>query len=109
MFNLAQRQLRISLWGTEPVSRSTAKNPSEKRKLTLVKQLEDSDSNFPELLPVTLFLLGGPKNSLPLLCLQFALLQHCCETTKWDNATSMHSLLSKITWYSVAIKCANFG
>lgn len=31
MFNLAQRQLRISLWGTEPANRSTCKEPKREK------------------------------------------------------------------------------
>lgn len=31
MFNLAQRQLRISLWGTEPANRSTCKESKQEK------------------------------------------------------------------------------
>lgn len=31
MFNLAQRQLRISLWGTEPANRSTCKESKREK------------------------------------------------------------------------------
>lgn len=52
MFNLAQRQLRISLRGSESANRSNAKNLSEKRKLSLVQWPQDLGANLIELKPL---------------------------------------------------------
>lgn len=35
MFNLAQRQLRVTLWGTEPANRSTCKESKEEKETLL--------------------------------------------------------------------------
>lgn len=48
MFNLAQRQLRISLWGTEPAKRPTCKE-SKREKEALVGALATGlGGNFPK-------------------------------------------------------------
>lgn len=85
-----------------------AKNLSEKRKLSLVQWLQDLGANFPDLSPLPRVSVRRTTalSCLP-LCLYFALFQHLCETTKWDNTTSSQVLLSEITWCSVAIKCAS--
>lgn len=110
MFNLAQRQLRISLWGTEPAKRPTCKESKREKEALVGAMVTGLGRNSPKraLVPGVSVRRTAALSRLP-LCLYFALFQHLCETTKEDNTTSTQVLLSEITRCSVAITCASLS
>lgn len=63
MFNLAQRQLRLSLWGTELANRSTGIDSNPAEEALFAVNAWDLDPNFTKVL--LLWLSGGLL--LPLL------------------------------------------
>ena len=83
MFNLAQRQLRISLWGTEPAKRPTCKESKREREALAGAMATGLGGKFPTraLVPGVSGRRTAALPRLP-LCLYCALFQHLCETTK---------------------------
>lgn len=110
MFNLAQRQLTVSLWRTESARRSTCKESKQEKEALWCNGYRtwvQTSLNYCLFPVVSVRRTAAP--SYLLLCLYFTLFQHVCETTNWDNPTSTYLLLFEITWCSVAIKYASLS
>lgn len=106
MFNLAQRQLRSSLWGTEPANRSTCKESKwEKEALWCNGYRAWAQPGWTKAAAGCLS--GGPL-LFPVyssVCtLHFFKKKHFCETTKWDNALAYNTLFA--VW-NHTMQCGN--
>lgn len=90
MFNLAQRQFRISLRGTEPANRSPCKESKrEKEGLSGAVATGLGRKLHWTIASACCFCQEDRCSSCLLFGLYFVLFQHFCETTKWDNTTSI--------------------